>query len=185
MSNYYVTNGELYHHGVKGMKWGVRKKQYNKDFNKASKYSRRHPISQYISKTARAESDKRWDRAIASAGKSNETARAYKNAKAEYKQTRKQGKSEFKTFRKIVSSSRSTGAKLATNVLAGPFANRTYNSVIAAGGSRTGARVVTALTSYGGPLAHLAVSALYTSAAGDKKTQNALLIKRSENSKWD
>ena len=26
MSNYIVANGELYHYGVKGMKWGVRKK---------------------------------------------------------------------------------------------------------------------------------------------------------------
>ena len=25
MSNYIITNGELYHSGVKGMKWGVRK----------------------------------------------------------------------------------------------------------------------------------------------------------------
>ena len=27
MGNYIVCNNELYHHGVKGMKWGVRKKK--------------------------------------------------------------------------------------------------------------------------------------------------------------
>lgn len=27
MSEYVIVNGELYHHGVKGMKWGVRKKR--------------------------------------------------------------------------------------------------------------------------------------------------------------
>lgn len=27
MDDYMIINGELYHHGVKGMKWGVRKKQ--------------------------------------------------------------------------------------------------------------------------------------------------------------
>lgn len=32
MADYILINGELYHHGVKGMKWGVRKKsQYKSD----------------------------------------------------------------------------------------------------------------------------------------------------------
>lgn len=34
MSNYIITtNNELYHYGVKGMKWGVRKKRYNSEYD--------------------------------------------------------------------------------------------------------------------------------------------------------
>ena len=37
MDDYIVANGELYHYGVLGMKWGVRKGNYSKAFAKASK----------------------------------------------------------------------------------------------------------------------------------------------------
>lgn len=43
MSTYIIVNGELYHHGVKGMKWGVRKarrvaKKDAKEFARAKMY---------------------------------------------------------------------------------------------------------------------------------------------------
>ena len=37
MSNYIIHNGELYHHGVKGMKWGVRRSSEVRSVNKAYK----------------------------------------------------------------------------------------------------------------------------------------------------
>lgn len=33
MHNYIIVNGELYHYGVKGMKWGVRKERYRKSYD--------------------------------------------------------------------------------------------------------------------------------------------------------
>lgn len=39
-----MTNQELAHHGIKGMKWGVRKKQYNTsaDHNRANELEKKH-----------------------------------------------------------------------------------------------------------------------------------------------
>ena len=83
------TDSDITHHGIKGMKWGVRraseklatsdtrrrfdstkakykaaKKAFNKSFDDAYDYSSLHPISQYVSKKKRAEADRRWDDAI-------------------------------------------------------------------------------------------------------------------------
>lgn len=71
-------NDELYHYGVKGMRWGHRKslynnpvvtskkraykaakKEYAKSNNEAYQYSRMHPIGQYVSKKKKLESNKR------------------------------------------------------------------------------------------------------------------------------
>ena len=101
---YLVHKDELYHHGVKGMKWGHRKKypesvsnaraayksakkEYNRAYNKAYNYSSTHAISQYTNKKRRAESDRRWGDAYDKAKTANDAKTAYKQAKKEYKQS--------------------------------------------------------------------------------------------------
>lgn len=106
-----MYENELYHHGVKGMRWGHRKAQpvsgsrgrmqsakadyksakktYNKSFNKAYNYSGRHPISQFVGKKAKAESDARWDQAYKDAERMNSAKSAYKSAKKNAKTEKK------------------------------------------------------------------------------------------------
>lgn len=97
----------LKHYGVLGMKWGHRKaqpisaarrsvnsakdakrsarKEYTKAFNKAYGYSSRHPISQYVGKKARAESNKRWGEVQTKAKVSAKADQRYKEAKRNLK----------------------------------------------------------------------------------------------------
>lgn len=119
----------LQHHGVKGMKWGVRKKRedtrsdirkrydsakagyktankaYNKAFNDAYNYSNRHPISQYTNKKKGAKADAKWDTAIDKAGAANK-------AKAAYKEVKKERKTQIKETYKKAQKEASIGDKL-------------------------------------------------------------------------
>jgi hypothetical protein len=97
MSEFIIRNGELYHHGVKGMKWGVRKsdprtkeiqekrvaykkarQEYNRSFNKASARGRAawSPI-----KRRRDANLKRWEDA-------SDKAKKLETAKKEYDEAR-------------------------------------------------------------------------------------------------
>ena len=54
MANYIIKNGELYHHGVKGMKWGVRRFQ-NKDGSLTKAGKRRYA---YLDTVRKNEADR-------------------------------------------------------------------------------------------------------------------------------
>ena len=103
-----MRQDELMHYGVPGMKWGHRKalpisaqrarydaakqqykadkKAYSKSFNKAYSYSSRHPISQYVGKKQKAESNRLWEDAYDKATQANKSKSAMKQAKNERKQ---------------------------------------------------------------------------------------------------
>lgn len=108
-----MDQNELYHHGVKGMKWGRRKavpvsaersrmlnaksslksasKQYNRDFNSA--YNKSHQAYSFSKKKREANND-RWETASKSAEKLRTAQKDYKEAKKAYHHT-----DEYKTKR--------------------------------------------------------------------------------------
>jgi prenyltransferase beta subunit len=141
----YNHTDELYHHGVKGMKWGVRKarqaeadlrskksaykkakkaydESYNKAYNKAiAAYS---PIKKH-----RENNDKRWEDA---ANKSE----AMKKAKSDYKSAKKEFNKNTTVGQKAGAAIRSDGAKKAAKTLASIGALLVYDQVLTGGTTR-------------------------------------------------
>lgn len=113
MNNYVIVGGELYHYGVKGMKWGVRKaqpqsyldrkksayktakKEYNKSFNKA--YNRAAAAYSPFKKHRQA-NDARWEDAANKAESLNKAKSDYKSAKKAAKAQKKWEKNVNKNW---------------------------------------------------------------------------------------
>lgn len=123
MPYYIITNGELYHHGVKGMKWGQRKRQgrsvYKSARSKAfSKYEReidsiekKYKIGQNLSKkdlAREARAEARYQRDVSA-------------AKAKYKSEKQAIKAEKRANTKFtkdnVKKAVNKGAKVAATLL--------------------------------------------------------------------
>ena len=92
MSNYFIYNGELYHYGVKGMKWGVRRaarrdpkvralKKQMKEDKRAENKAFQRAQGTYIGKKRVLGA---YDKAIAAGKKADASKKAYKDA---YKKT--------------------------------------------------------------------------------------------------
>jgi len=170
MSN--QIQNELMHYGVLGQRWGQhRMAKYEQDAKIAKESAKENKeIGKYKADKANAKGNATKAEVIKTkyndyAKKDLADANVLKRKAADEKV-----KNSFREDRARANDTRSTGAKFVTNLIGGPFANRTYGSVIAAGGTKNAARLVTALTSVGGPLAHVLVSSLYTEASVDKPT---------------
>lgn len=128
--NYIITRtnpDELYHFGVKGMKWGHRKslptsslrnqvdsakttyKNAKKAFNKSFNDAYKHRAEAYsFSKERRKANDARWAKTQVDANKLN-------SAKADYKKAKLERKQKIKNTYKSLNKSASLGEKLTYN----------------------------------------------------------------------
>ena len=149
MDNYVIVNGELYHYGVPGMKWGHRKqsavdkarqnmidakkrkrtakKEYNKSFSKA--YDRSIAAWSPVKKHRQA-NDARWEDAMNKAETSRNATAKYKKAKQKYKAE----KAAQKALAKIEKQNyKDTIKKMAKEINAGESAvGRIYNKLTGA-----------------------------------------------------
>lgn len=99
--NYYQFSDELYHHGVKGMKWGVRKRDYHSTGIRSAIARKKNQKVDYGFDEWKENAKKRSD-AIDLGKKSNASKMAYENNRSD-KNLKKQYKTDKKAYKKALS----------------------------------------------------------------------------------
>lgn len=174
MSNYVISqDGELYHYGVKGTKWGVRRaKKTNSKI--ASAYRKKAKDERDAQGELKAINAYRKSKGKKPTAIANKQMRASQRAQAKYESKAAKFEANNKQLDKAMAvkqkrydfrATRSKGARVATAVLMmDPFVNRNYEAMVAAGSSKKGAAVQSYATSLvAGPIGSLAVSSLVES----------------------
>lgn len=152
MSEYYLTKDELYHHGIQGQKWGLRRWQ-NEDGSLtpagrehygyggerySSKERFKNAKSEYTKAKLAVRRAKEIDDIEKALDRSDAARATYKQAKLDYRKDKTIKKAEQKAWkqqRKDYIKTKTTGERIATGLLLGPIGLYNYNSLMAAGAS--------------------------------------------------
>ena len=79
------------------------KRKFDRSYNEAQSYSSRHPVTQYIRKSRREESNALWEQADKDLAETRASKQAYKDAKSQYKTAKDNRKDEInRTSRNLV-----------------------------------------------------------------------------------
>ena len=130
MSNYIIKDGELYHYGVPGMKWGIRKaRKAGVDY----KY--------------KSHGQKKWEKKLAKAKGDPTNKEKLSKAKTKLEFYKKRDEN-----RQAYAQSTTAGKTVAKGLLLGPFGSGNYNRLRSAGVNRglafLSSNIITSTVSY-------------------------------------